>query len=452
MIPKHIPFLLLCLALLPMNAFSAQAPAHLQVSENQHYVVDENGNPFFWLGDTAWELFHRLDLEEAEHYLSVRAEQGFNLVQAVVLAEQQGLTLPNANGDLPLIDLDPTRPNEAYFEHVDRIVEAANSRGIVVGMLPTWGDKFNKKWGTGPEVFTPQNAETFGRYLGKRYKYASIVWILGGDRIPEEEEDFAIIEAMAKGLAEGDGGKHLMSYHPQGRQRSSNFFHQADWLDINMHQSGHGDLDYTNFKDTYSDYQLHPAKPTLDGEPMYEDIPIGFKVENGWFTAFEGRRAGYWSMLSGAMGHTYGHHSVWQMWEPGVPPALSPRTPWQEAIYYPGAWQAGYMKTLFERIKWWELQPEQALLVEGPTDGAAAIRVAASPDHSLIVVYTPEGSNFSLKAEATFKTAFWHNPRIGKDVPIHQQNWQDGLLHLDPPADPARGNDWLLVLSTAEIH
>jgi len=209
MIPKYIPILLLCLALLPMKAFSAQAPTHLQVSENQHYVVDENGDPFFWLGDTAWELFHRLDLEEAEHYLSVRAEQGFNLVQAVVLAEQQGLTVPNAYGDLPLIDLDPTRPNEAYFEHVDRIVKAANSRGIVVGMLPTWGDKFNKKWGAGPEVFTPQNAETFGRFLGKRYKDASIVWILGGDRIPEKEEDFAIIEAMAKGLSEGDGGKHL---------------------------------------------------------------------------------------------------------------------------------------------------------------------------------------------------------------------------------------------------
>lgn len=53
----------------------AQGP--LKVSPNQRYLVKADGSAFFWLGDTAWELFHRLNLEEAIQYLSNRAAQGF---------------------------------------------------------------------------------------------------------------------------------------------------------------------------------------------------------------------------------------------------------------------------------------------------------------------------------------------------------------------------------------
>lgn len=60
----------------------------LRVSENNRYLVGENGTPFFWLGDTAWELFHRLDGEEATRYLEDRAGKGVTVIQAVVLAER----------------------------------------------------------------------------------------------------------------------------------------------------------------------------------------------------------------------------------------------------------------------------------------------------------------------------------------------------------------------------
>ncbi|RZK62756.1 MAG: DUF4038 domain-containing protein, partial [Pedobacter sp.] len=34
----------------------------LKVSANNRFLVYENEKPFFYLGDTAWELFHRLTL------------------------------------------------------------------------------------------------------------------------------------------------------------------------------------------------------------------------------------------------------------------------------------------------------------------------------------------------------------------------------------------------------
>lgn len=76
---KYIFILILSCLLSPANA-------QLQVSADKRFLQTSDGKPFFWLGDTAWELFHRLNREEAEMYLKNRAEKGFTVIQAVALA------------------------------------------------------------------------------------------------------------------------------------------------------------------------------------------------------------------------------------------------------------------------------------------------------------------------------------------------------------------------------
>src|SRR6187455_945259 len=93
-------------------AISISTFAQLSVSDNKRYLVTKDGKPFFWLGDTAWELFHRLTREEADKYLKNRADNGFTVIQAVALAELDGLRVPNAYGEIPLEDFDPTRPRD----------------------------------------------------------------------------------------------------------------------------------------------------------------------------------------------------------------------------------------------------------------------------------------------------------------------------------------------------
>ena len=95
----------------------------LAVSENQRFLMTEDGSPFFWQADTAWELFHRCDRIEADFYLKKRAEQGFNVIQAVALAEIDGLYTPNPYGETPLQNGNPEKPNPKYFEHVDFIIK-----------------------------------------------------------------------------------------------------------------------------------------------------------------------------------------------------------------------------------------------------------------------------------------------------------------------------------------
>src|SRR5579862_7164463 len=167
----------ICLAslglLLPLPALAGQLDtkmARLKVSDNKRFLVTQDGQPFFWLSDTAWELFHRLNREEADRYLAKRAQQGFNVIQAVAIAEENGHTDPNAYGHVPLIDLDPARPavkegpNNDYWDHVDYIVDKANAYGIYIGFLPTWGRYWHDKIKDGMSLFTAKNAEIYGEW------------------------------------------------------------------------------------------------------------------------------------------------------------------------------------------------------------------------------------------------------------------------------------------------
>ena len=443
----------LCLA----EPLSAQTLPALRVSENKRFLVTADGQPFFWLGDTAWELFHRQTREDAERYLRDRADRRFTVIQAVALAEFDGLGAPNAYGDRPLADNDPTRPNEAYFAHVDWIVRKANSLGLYVGLLPTWGDKWNKKWGVGPEIFTPANAEAYGRWLGARYKDSGVIWILGGDRPIESEAHRAIIEATARGLRAGDGGSHLITFHPTGGQGSSQYFHDADWLDFNMRQNGHTPEYTGRYDQTRADYGRMPIKPVLDGEPIYEDHPVSFNARQmGHSIASDVRRTLYWNLFDGAFGHTYGHHSVWQMWTPDRQPVNNPLLPWQEAIAQPGAAQMRHGRALMESRPFLTRIPDPTVLIDSTIStampGTGRYHFAATRDEAgtYAMVYAPVGRTFRVRMSAitgaTVK-AWWFNPRDGKATAIGTFP-NSGERPFTPP-DPGEMLDWVLVLDDA---
>ncbi len=426
----------------------------LKVSENKRFLVTEDGKPFFWLGDTAWELFHRLDRRDAEAYLKNRAERRFTVIQAVALAELDGLNDPNANGDRPLEGKDPTKPNEKYFAHVDQIVKKANDLGLYVGFLPTWGDKWNKKWGAGPEIFTVANAEQYGEWLGRRYKDAGLIWILGGDRPAETNSHKEITRAMARGLRRGDGGAHLITWHPMGGASSSQHFHGEDWLDFNMRQNGHGAEFTGRYDQTRVDYDRTPVKPVLDGEPIYEDHPVSFDAKKfGHSTAADVRRPLYWDLFEGAFGHTYGHHSVWQMWTPGRKPVNSPLMPWAEAILQPGAAQMQHGRALMESRPFLTRVPAPEIIVPDEVDtavpGAGRYRFVATKDSdgTYAMVYVPGGRRFTAKLDmirGEKVKAWWFDPRTGRATEIGVFA-AEGERMFTPP-NPGEGLDWVLVL------
>ncbi len=411
----------------------------LLVTPDGHGLAHEDGAPFFYLGDTAWELFHRLSLAEAAEYLEDRRRKGFTAIQAVVLAEFDGLTEPNANGDLPLEDGDPGRPNEAYFRHIDAVVDAAARMGLFMAVLPTWGDKVGPKlWGAGPEgLLHAGNAREYGRFLGERMRGRSnVIWILGGDR-PAEPAYVPVWREMAAGLAEGDGGRHRRTYHPMGGHSSADWLHGEPWLDFHMIQSSHGARDRANDAMVARDYARVPPKPTMDAEAPYENHPINWKPELGRFDDADVRQAAYWAVLAGACGHTYGCNDVWQFFTPERKPLMSGCLPWREALSLPGSRQMLHLRRLLESRAPGPRTPAPEMVVAG--EGVRAARSTAST-----VVYLPRGGMAELRLDGG-GTASWYDPRTGEFHP--GVGFAPGLRSFSAPS-AGRGCDWVLVLDT----
>lgn len=468
---RHLPFpsagvlaALLCMTVLQPSRASG-IPQHISISSNHRCLVDQEGKPFFYLADTAWELFHRLSREEAELYLRDRAHKGFTVIQAVAVAELDGISTPNAYGFLPFENQDPSRPairegaSNDYWDHVDYIVSQANSLGLYIAMLPTWG----RYWRDGDHPpFNPQNARSYGYWLGQRYQNAQVIWVLGGDRNPDNEQHRTIIREMARGLREGDHHRHLITYHPTGWCGSAQFFHNEDWLDFNMRQNGHNHW-AESYKMTLDDWNRNgPVKPVLDGEPIYEDHPVAFDAgKRGHSVAADCRRALYWDLFNGACGHTYGHHSVWQMWDPDKSPypVNNPLMPWKEAIQQPGAAQMQWgKKLLLSRPFLTRIPATEQVMVPSPIPsawpGEGLYRFAATMDTqgTYLMVYVPAGRRFTINTtviRGEKLKGWWYDPRTGRSHKIGKVEHAQAVSFISPT--PGEELDWVLVIDDASM-
>ncbi len=443
-VPAAIPF--------PWLSFAPQGVrGPLKVSPNGHYLTYADGTPFFYLGDTAWELSHRLTREEADHYLKDRVNKGFTVIQTAVLAEFDGLRVPNPYGHLPLHDLDPTRPNEAYFKHVDYVVDKAESLGLYTAMLPTWGDKWHARWGRGPVVFTPANARVYGAWLGKRYKGKAIIWVLGGDRVPGKPEHYAIIRAMAEGIRSAVGTSQLMTYHPDYGSSSADYFHQEPWLDFNFVQSG--SKVSRNYQLIRNAYNKRPLKPVMDAEALYEGCPTKnpVRVPSGIADAYNVRQTAYWSLFAGGFGYTYGHCAIFAFTDPGgrYPVVVRRTAPWRQALHDPGAAQMKYVRRLMESRQMLTLVPNQTLLASEQGEGDDYIATCRGADFAF--AYAATGQQFTVnlgKFPAERVKAWWYDPRTGKGTYLGTYA-NSGTRTFDPPGSKGRGNDWVLILDDA---
>jgi len=259
---------------------------------------------------------------------------------------------------------------------------------------------------------------------------------------------------MSRGLRKGDGGAHLMTFHPPGGAGSSQYFHNDDWLAFNMRQNGHT-AEYTGRYDkTVEDYSRQPVKPVLDGEPVYEDHPVSFKAaEFGHSISSDVRRPLYWNLFAGAFGHTYGHHSVWQMYAPDRKPVNNPLMPWREAIEQPGALQMKFGRKLMESRPMLSRIPDDALIVTGsvptamPGTGRYHFSAYRDTSGSFAMVYAPVGRPFRVRMNqisGSKVTAWWFNPRNGQATRAGEFE-NRGERDFIPP-DPGEMLDWILVL------
>jgi len=435
----------------------------LKVSENHRFLVDEKGDPFFWLGDTGWLLFKKLNREEAEKYLNDRKEKGFNVIQVMVIHDIMNSS--NVYGDSAIINNNIAQPLTTegssfedseqydYWDHVDFIIEKAAEKGIFMALVPMWGSNVREGHVTLKEV------KTYASYLAERYKTSpNIIWVTGGD--VEGSDSLNIWIEMGKTIKQIDS-THLITFHPYGRTQSSTWFHKQEWLDFNMFQSGHRryDQDDTelcygedNWRYVVADYKKIPIKPTIDAEPSYEGIPQGLHdtLQPNW-TDNDVRRYAYWSVFAGGFGFTYGNNAVMQFHKPGETiVSYGSRKYWTEAINDPGASQMIYLKRLMLSKPYLERIPDQSLIGGGQGEKYNYLVATRGKDYAFIYTYTGRTMKINMgKIIGEKVKASWFDPRNGSYTEIGTID-NAGILEFDPPGNVMNGNDWVLVLEGVE--
>lgn len=444
-----------------------------------HFLAGEDGSPFFWLGDTAWQLIQEASRDECSYYLNTRARQGFTVIQTVVLAEFGGVKEPTTTGFLPFAEMDPNRPNEGFFNRVAEIVDEAASLGLYVALVPAWGDKLTAPWGTGPRLFRNDNLEVAQRYAaylaGKLKSRSNVLWVLGGDRparvagmnnsylakmaadagFPADQDWTPIWRALAAGLKQGGGGEPTIVYHPQGGRESSSFFlHHEPWLSINGMQSGHGGgHDVPVWEMIAHDYAMVPAKPTLDLEPNYEDHPYNpwpdWDPATGYFRDHDVRKQVYRSVFAGGCGVTYGHHAVWQFAGRRHEVVNHADRDWKNAMMRPAASQMGFLRLLLESRPYFRRVPAQDLIVGDAGSGGQHLQAAQDRDGSYAFVYFPASDlNATIdlgRLRAGSLRAWWFDPRTGIGTRIEEPLAAKHQQFRSPPYGP----DWVLAIEDA---
>lgn len=455
--------------------------AQIHVDASGRFLREKSGKRFFWMGDTGWELFHRLTREEALEYLDLRAKQGFNVIQAVVLAESDGLNTPNRYGDRPFINNMPSKWATTlgcdygdsiqydYWDNVDYIIQEAAKRNLYIALLPTWGDKVTPRWGAGPAIFNEENAFDYTRRLAERYQNQwNIIWILGGDRpvvynreIDGKQQHFDvrnIWRKMAEGIQSVYGKDEFITYHPGGSGDGTHkMWPEEDWLKMHAFQSGHGSREAASWQEVRKSLSDEPHKPVMDMEPAYEDHPVNpwdgkwTRAFRGFFSDYDVRARIYRSVLAGAPGVTYGHHAIWQFLDTSRhPPIFFGDTiiPWRQAMQAPaGAKQMNYLRQLMEnRSDWNTVEDAQLIASSAGKDYKDIIVANQNEAGTQAMIYLPQPVAIRINLDRMKpgnKTARWFNPATGEYANINKR-LNKGVISFQPPA----GNrDWVLLIN-----
>lgn len=453
----------------------------MQLKAKQHHLIQEvNGQEqlFFYTADTAWELFHKLTWEEACKFIDNRADKGFNVIQAVAVAELDGLHTPTYEGNLlPFVDPSAKQlvPCDAYFEHVIKVIRYANSKGIIIALVPMWGAYLipNIEWGgTVKPIFSDSaKAAAFVEYLASKCaeSQVDIIWMLGGDRSYITEEHRNCIKAMAQAIRNTEsrftGVSHLITVHTQGGRSVYDMLQQPDYIDFITWQSGHMGSCYPSWRAIENDYRRTPL-PVLDAEPCYESHPVmneyTFSISHlgSRFTADEVRRSCYWSVFSGGAGITYGCYGIWQMRREEDDKNAIPESAasaykgdqipyWHQSLNFPGAFQIPYIRSFIENLPHnMDIVPDNNLILSDNPSGSGHMAALTNKQHEFIAVYIPyfdpNSASFSAPNSRMVSvdiscfgyegfSVYWFDPRYNIYTLLTTANSESQFFTITPP-------------------
>jgi len=414
----------------------------LKLGPTGRYLVDQNGKPFLMVGDAAWSLISQLSDQDADTYLASRAQAGFSLVLVNLIEHKFAANAPGGDsyGIKAFTGDTFSTPNDAYFAHVDHIVQSAATNGLVVLLAPgyTGYSCDDEGWANAMSVSTDSAMTVWGQYIGARYKnFDNIIWLVGGDANPGSCGVSTRLQAMVNGIQQNDT-RHLFTAHNQPESMAIDDWSGANWLTINDVYTYSTSL-YTN---ALTAYRVSPAMPYFLIETAYEN-------DEHSPSAQQLRAQTYWTILSGGFGQVYGNCPMWYFDAPAGSSFCS-ATPWQNQLTSQGAINMTYVQKIFSKRHWHLLVPDTNNTVltagTGTSGGSDYATGAYASDGSSIVIYMPSQRQVTVNGSLLGATmnAYWYNPGTGIS-----SSAGSGLSTASPQnfTPPSGGDgDWVLLL------
>jgi len=457
-------------------------PSFLSLSFDHSYLV-KNGKPFFWLADTWWYgATSRMKWPESfKTLVRDRKRKGFTVIQIVVgYPPEIDLSSKNArnSGGAPFDN--EGKVNSKYFDEVDKKIKYLVENGLVPCIVGGWGnhidilgvDKIKKLWqeiisrySHYPVVFClcgeldlPDLAST-NTTEGSPYSYAKkfvsilpnplrkrainagrkIKMLLSSQKRESKLKNrIEKWQEVARFIKITDPHKRLVTAHVSQKSTADSILGHPNWLDIDSIQSGHG-KDRIPFM---VEAILNSKKMIINLEPWYEGILGNFNDYN--------QRVAFWlCVLSGAKGHSYGAHGIWQMADNDNFMKHWGNSDWKKSINFPGALQLGKSVKFLQNYEWWKMSPDFTIVNPSWNSNNPYNPVAAAIGEYLVFVYFP---NVNLKQKFTlslskgkdFSEISWINTQTL--IMIEREKIKNQVFHVKFPKN-VNNKDMLCILS-----
>lgn len=413
----------------------------LSIGQTGRYLVDQDGTPFFLVGDAAWSLIAQLSQADAVDYLDDRQGRGFNGL-LVSLVEHEFASNPPLNqyGDAPFNGRPFTNFDSSYFAHADEVISAAEERGILVFLFPAYlgWECGSQGWCSEVRAATTSEMRAWGQFVGERYRnFDNIVWVVGGDTNPPSDVK-PKLAAMVEGIREFDT-RHLITSHNAPNTRARQVWPSSSYPWHELDNVYTGDITYDLSKTAY---EATPAAPFFNIEAYYEN-------EHG-MTAQRLRAQMYWTVLSGGFGHVFGNCPIWHF---GSSNSWCGAVNWRQALGSEGAQGMTYAKRLFTSRRWHLLEPDFTHEVltggYGSWGSSSYVTAASASDGSSVIAYLPSRSRVTIdmsKVSGSTANVWWYEPATGEST-LAGTFSTSGSRRLRPSSY----TDWVLVIDDASL-
>lgn len=414
-----------------------RGPIRVDPQYRWHFIWEGTGEHYYFYGDTAYwlmgwrddriiinnlERLHRLKINRVRVLIHGRANSFYSepIVPGSNFTMFISPWLAERPEDLYRPGYDFTRFDVTYWQKIDRMLQAARDRDMVISLIFGLGDD-----PVHTQPYSEDERRDFRFAVARFAAFSNVTWDLGDDLDSFRDEKWA--HETGSLLKQWDPYKHLATSHPVHdihQDRASDWFDFTSVQDWNRTQhaymlkqrelqvSTNRIIPQTNEEYGYEDhYPAWAPRPPGDSTEVLRRTAWDIAMAGAYQTAGETAKTGtnVWPDTGGGWFNGRGDDSMTLL------------------VTYQ------HLYDFFTSFSWWITEPHDELVNPGNYCLAAPGRIYA--------VYLPNGGSATVKLELGKYHAEWYSPLSGEHIP---QPDAEGPGWTSPAAPDS--HDWAILL------